>query len=921
MSALFAGLSFTTPWILAALIALPALWWLLKLTPPLPRTVAFPAIRFLLDLQKKEESTASLPWWLLALRLLIATLVILALAGPALNNNMASRSDGAAVLILDNGWVSAPGWEKRKALLDQLAQVFKEEQRQVYIFSTAARPDTDKPNLTLLPPSDLSGLSHRFTPVARHTDRNTIREVLPELKKLENPEFFWLSDGAATLEEDDALKAIFTELSGLGPVSLYLEEKSLPPHILRNPEVKSDGLTLSVERADGDINRQGIILGRGENGKILFQHPYIFKEDALSETVETTLPPEIRNDLARLEVRNSRSAGSLYLLDDRWQRRKIGLVADGGNRNTPTLLSERHYLQKALLPFYDIRVGELEGLLIDEEGLSMLALGDVGALSAKETRMLDVWVQNGGTLIRFAGPKMANAKSDLLPVPLRSGNRNLDGTMSWSTPTPLGAIPDSSPFAKLIPDRDIRVSKQVLANPSADLSSKTWARLEDGTPIITADQRGDGRLILFHTTATPAWSDLVLSGLFVEMLREISYLGSVSLAGSALTENLPPLSLLDGYGNRIGASETGETHALNLPADLEERTRYPAGYYGHANKRLAHNIGPSTVNYRLLDISAYPALKKSYELDSFFSFVPPLIITIILFVFADMLATLWLQGKLGRMRAKPEMLIVLVSLSFGFSSTGSDTHAEESLERLLDATLQTRLAYVLTGDDTIDRMSEAGLQGLSAQLRRRTAIEAASPLSVNIEKNELLFFPLIYWPLTESFPPLSDEAIRKINKYLKGGGTILFDTRNQLSAGSFGGNIQASAENRRLRSILEKLDIQRLSPVPFDHVLTRAFYLMQSFPGRYQDGDVWVENTVNGSGNDGVASVIIGSHDWAAAWATDRSGRPIAAMVPGGNRQREMATRFGINLVMYTLAGNYKADQVHIPSILERLGQ
>ena len=75
------------------------------------------------------------------------------------------------------------------------------------------------------------------------------------------------------------------------------------------------------------------------------------------------------------------------------------------------------------------------------------------------------------------------------------------------------------------------------------------------------------------------------------------------------------------------------------------------------------------------------------------------------------------------------------------------------------------------------------------------------------------------------------------------------------------------------------------------------------------------------SNNDGVASIIVGSNDWASAWAMDAAGRPVMPVIPGGDMQREMALRFGVNLVMYALTGNYKADQVHLPAIIERLGQ
>jgi len=148
----------------------------------------------------------------------------------------------------------------------------------------------------------------------------------------------------------------------------------------------------------------------------------------------------------------------------------------------------------------------------------------------------------------------------------------------------------------------------------------------------------------------------------------------------------------------------------------------------------------------------------------------------------------------------------------------------------------------------------------------------------------------------------------------------VFDTRDQQVSGLSFGSDGNGPGMQRLRRMLQRLDVPPLIPVPQDHVLTKAFYLMQDFPGRWSGGTVWVERHAGGA-NDGVSPIIIGSADWAAAWAIDDQGRPMAAMVPGGELQREHAYRFGINLVMYALTGNYKADQVHVPALLERLGQ
>ena len=75
--------------------------------------------------------------------------------------------------------------------------------------------------------------------------------------------------------------------------------------------------------------------------------------------------------------------------------------------------------------------------------------------------------------------------------------------------------------------------------------------------------------------------------------------------------------------------------------------------------------------------------------------------------------------------------------------------------------------------------------------------------------------------------------------------------------------------------------------------------------------------------NDGVTPVVIGGNDWAAAWAVDKAGQPLLPIGRGmsGERQREIALRFGINLIMHVLTGNYKSDQVHVPELLKRLGE
>jgi len=267
-----------------------------------------------------------------------------------------------------------------------------------------------------------------------------------------------------------------------------------------------------------------------------------------------------------------------------------------------------------------------------------------------------------------------------------------------------------------------------------------------------------------------------------------------------------------------------------------------------------------------------------------------------------------MRGLLAGWRRRAVAALVLVLLL----PAASRAQSQDPDKLAIGAAGTTRLAYVVTGNSESDNISKSGLFGLSLVLAQRTAAELGSPIGVDLETDELAFFPILYWRVPPDEPPLSAAAEQHLGDYLKHGGMILFDTADQLG---LGGSSAAA-----LRGLLRDMDVPSLIPAPPDHVLTKAFYLLRDFPGRYVGGVLWVEQG-EGRVNDGVSSVIIGSNDWAGAWAIDDGGRTLYATVPGGDRQRELAYRFGVNLVMYALTGNYKSDQVHVPAILERLGQ
>lgn len=273
----------------------------------------------------------------------------------------------------------------------------------------------------------------------------------------------------------------------------------------------------------------------------------------------------------------------------------------------------------------------------------------------------------------------------------------------------------------------------------------------------------------------------------------------------------------------------------------------------------------------------------------------------------------------------------MLALTFGLGALGPDlAHADDS--RPGDAQLmarldKTHLAYVITGEAEVDRISARGLAGLSDYLFYRTTLEPGDPVGVDIARDELAAFPILYWPVTATAKMPAEEAISRIDAYMRAGGTVLFDTKDQFSAITATGSVSPNTE--RLRAILANIDIPPLEPVPSDHVLTKAFYLLKSYPGRYAGSPLWVEASTQGKvdpnrparAGDGVTPILVTGNDFAGAWAVDELGAPILPLVPPDENQREIAYRTGVNIMMYMLTGNYKADQVHVPALLERLGQ
>ncbi|THV24660.1 DUF4159 domain-containing protein [Peteryoungia ipomoeae] len=930
-------LAFGAPLVLAALAVLPLIWWLLKLTPPRPKYEVFPPLRILASVLKREETPAKSPWWLTLLRMMMAALVIFALADPVLNPRTATLSaNGPLVLVMDNSWATVADWDRRVETATALIGDAEARDIPVSIAFTADQTHDATPGTTAAALDKLGAASpHPLRP-----DRPRTLEALRTALSGETPgTLVYIADGIAAEADDTFL----TDLASLSPAELRLIEGSGAASIaIAGASNGADALTVTLSRLDAGEAQSVVIDARDRQGRVIASGQVDFEAGTHEASGEIAAPFELRNDFARLSISGIGSAGATHLLDDGFRRRKVALVSGDSGDGFQPLLSPLYYIERALGPYADVvKPGQSDLAVAIPEILrqnpSALVLADVGRLPADVYEPLQAWIARGGTLIRFAGPRLAAAPSDdpLVPVILRQGERSLGGALSWAEPQPLADFPSFGPFAGMARPDGILVKRQVLAEPTPDLAQRTWASLADGTPLVTVEENAAGRVVLFHVSAEATWSDLPISGTFVEMLRRIVQLTRVGAAdaqnGQATAPSLPPFRLLTERGALT--TEAGAAKPLPIGPDQPQSATFdnPPGLYGTEDGFTALNLLPPETQLRPLPSANGLTLTREPMAGTAATPLKPGLLSLaFLLLLLDSLIVLFIGGAFARLPKRAATAGVL-ALAMAFSALPVDrTLAADDKpgdEVILERLENTHLAYVVTGEPEVDRLSEQGLTGLTEFLTYRTTLEPSPPVGVDIAKDELSFYPIIFWPISASAPMPTQAAISRIDAYMRAGGTVLFDTRDQFS--NLGNDGAPSPNSERLQAILANIDIPPLEPVPSDHVLTRAFYLLQGFPGRYEGSPLWVEarqeaqasNSGVASSGDGVTPIMITGNDLLGAWAIDETGRSVMPVVPADEMQREMSFRSGVNIMMYMLTGNYKADQVHVPALLERLGQ
>ena len=887
LAAASATLSFVAPLALWALLALPLLWWLLRLTPPSPKRQLFPALALLRDLPPAAQTPAHTPWWLLLLRLMIVALIIFGLARPVFAPPAGLPGQGPILLVIDNGWSSGTIWPRWQEFLDHLCQQAGREQRNLLLLPTA--PPHHSGQLTFtgqVPAQTACQYLPQIKPLPWPTDHAAAQKLLLQEQNAGhipgNTQIIWLNDGVYNA----ATENFYGWLQQNGLIKLYQTQR--PLYLLQPPaQSRAKDLGAIVERAATGTEAQVTVEARDWAGRVRGNGVARFTAHDKTAAVTIALPGMLRNQIMRLSIAGQNHAGGVLLLDDSFARHHVGLIGDETGQSNQPLLSSLYYLDRALADHNTVRAGTPAELIAAHVPVIINAADR--ALTPIERDRLAQWVDQGGVLAQCAGAALETEDAALLPVGLRADTRSLGGALSWDQPQKLQPFPLKSPFANLALPDDVTVTRQILADPTGLRPDSSWALLTDGTPVVTGAARGRGYTALIHIPCTPEWSNLPMAGLFVQMLDRLVAMGVAGVIPDSAAPRAP-WRVLDGYGALQAPASDQIALTLAAQKNFTPGPEQPPGYYGPTADRRAFNLGPAQggmIAFQPRAAEEPAVLQDGRELR------PVLLALALLFFLGDFLLALFLRGLITAPSSRRAgTSFMLFFLLFPFPAPAADG---------VILTEKTWLGVITNGAGDQESTAMMGLTALTGHVLKKTALDDIGIAKVNLETDDLSFYPFLYWPLTQD-PGLSPAAQQKLQNYFARGGMTLINLTGALK------NNPALAASG--------VALPPLQPLPPDHTLLRTFYLLKDCPGRLPDGELWTERDV-ATRQDGVPAIFAGNRDWAGAWASGAWGNSGGS----GARADETAMRCGVNLIIYALTGNYKADQIHVQSILERRGR
>ncbi len=588
------------------------------------------------------------------------------------------------------------------------------------------------------------------------------------------------------------------------------------------------------------------------------------------------------------------------------KKKNVGLVQTNFQSNENEYFRANFFIRKALDLKHEVKSLPIEQLL--HQNQSLIISDDFDTTFYSNQEKILKWVGDGGTFLKFTGNKFltyANNKdinSFLGVIPITKNIISLDGELSFEKDLSIKEINNRGVLKGLKIPKNLKVKKYLEIPQKNDDQLNSWVILNNGAPIITHKNYKDGNIILVHLPANNEWSNLSLSIFFPDFLRKVIEM-SRGVDVKQVKEVLKPYKILNGFGD---FTEPG-IETLNLEQNslqnIQLSAKNPPGIYKNELGYHGSNISKFIKNeYEFVKLPEEIIINNFTKIEGF-KFINFLIaLSLIIFIFESLIN--FLSRDLLKFKSLSlYKFLILVSLT--------NYPVAMSANEKINYVEKTKLAYAKVGIDEIDSISKNGLTQISKHISSKTSAIIGNPIGLDLEINEIDYFPILYIPLVNETKNFSLKAIKKLQSFINTGGILMIDCKATYKSMFVEDCLLLFNEQ------FNGLDISNFSKLTSESTLSKSFYLLNKYPGRKEE-IVYVafNNQIN---NDKVFSIIVGNNDWSGSWAKDSQNNYLLPLFSNDKEQRVLSMRFGINVVLYSLTGNYKSDQVHVPEILKRM--
>ena len=893
----FREISFVYPYLLFIALFLPFIWIFLKTSPPLPNLKKFPAIIFLAKKKSLDQTPEKISYPMVILRLVILIFLIIGFSQPQINK--ANNNQIQNLIVLDNSWLSGTSWIDRKQKIIELIQSQESELNNFSIITTTEFSKGNFFNLYNKKPSEIIEFVSSLEPLSWEPNYSLLYKKLKENKRIYD-NIYWFTEPLIDKDKE----SLYSYLSKKNLKIIKSSEKKILP-IVKFSQKENNTYEFVISHPL-NIFSEGVIDSFDQEKNLLYRVPYegksIQKNEIFFTKIYINIPLSIREKISYFQINKINSSATKIYLNKIQTKKTIGIVSINQNEKALKFNSGNYFVDKALDNKFEIKKDSLENLI--DMKLKLLFVDDLFLINKLIDAKIISWVKKGGTLIKFGGTNTINNMLDESESSLKDNFSltgriiNVDSQLSLKKSLKISNISINSPLYGLTVPDDIKVKQYIESQPSVTSKKiNIWLSLENGTPLISSISLQKGKIIFFHIPSNATWSNLPLSYFFLEIIERI--------INQTQGEKLKKDKILKPFLNLNAMGELVKPSAQSLNIDnkiikdsVKVNYDYPPGLYKDNEDFYALNQSDNLYyDFKIVKDFKSQGFQEITN-NRTLNFKPFFLISAFFLFFLDTLVTLFLRQLLKIERTK--FLLVILILIFSSSNSHS-----KSLD--IEKVMSNKIGYIVTGNDKVDKITHNGLKVLSKFISSKTAAIFSEPTPIDLKEDKLLYYPIIYWPTDSGL----NELPKKIKRFLNDGGLLLIDCKlDEL-------NFMINKCLDSFQKLLKNNQIGQFKEIDEKHAMSKSFYIINNFPGR-KNNSIYFATTELGD-FDNTASVIIGNNDWVGAWAKNENNEFLFSLLQNDLKQRNVSFKFGVNLLIYSLTGNYKTDQVHIPEFLKRI--